>query len=82
MSDLLLDMPDVARLSTGELLVRVKSRQDVQKPFVAGLIYNTATDKVTRTAPILRPLMGLSADQLRLDAKQNGWTVTIVRIGE
>lgn len=81
MSDLLLDMPEHT-LTTGELLVRVKSRQDVARPFVAGLIYDTGRDKVTRTAPILRPLMGLSADQLRLDAKQNGWTVTIVKVGE
>jgi len=75
------DMLDRAP-ATGELLVRVASRTDVQRPFVAGIIYDTGKDRVTRTAPILRPLMNLSADQLRLDAKQNGWKLTIVRIGE
>ena len=67
---------------SGEMLVRVTSRTDVQRPFVAGLIYDTARDRVVRSAPILKPLMGLSADQLRLDAKQNGWKLTIVKIGE
>lgn len=62
----------------GEMLVRVQSRTDVRKPFVAGIIYDKAKDRVTRSAPILRPLLGLTAAGLREDARMNGWKLTIV----
>lgn len=69
-------------LKPGELLVRVRTRADVEKPFVAGMIYDTATDRVVRAAPILRHLVGRSADDVRDLGARNGWRVTIVKVGE
>lgn len=70
------------QIATGELLVRVKSRENAKTPFCAGLVYDTKSDKVTRCAPILKYTRGLSAADLREVGRANGWTMTIVKIGE
>ena len=70
----------LADLDSRYILVRVASRTDVRKPFVAGLLYDHETDRVVFTAPILRPLKGLSAEQLRSDARDNGWRLTIAKV--
>lgn len=75
------DMLD-APVAHPEMLVRVKSRGSVKTPFCAGMIYDTNQDKVVRAAPILKHLIGSNAARIRELQHANGWTVTIVRIGE
>jgi hypothetical protein len=56
------------------MLVRI-----VGPNFVAGLIFDRATDRVIFAAPILRYLTGQHADKLRQTFKRLGWRATIVR---
>lgn len=59
------------------ILVRVLC--DGPRPFTAGLVIDRATDRVVFAAPILRHLMGQSADKIRQGFKRMGWRATIVR---
>jgi hypothetical protein len=55
------------------MLVRV-----VAPGFVAGLILDRTTERVTIAAPILRYLIGQHRDKLRQTFKRLGWRATIV----
>lgn len=44
--------------------------------FVAGLIYDPETDRVTMAAPILRYMMGWSRDMVADYCKSKDWTAT------
>jgi len=48
-------------------------------PFCAGLILDRDTRRVVIAAPVLRHLMGQSAEKLREVFKRLGWRATIVR---
>jgi hypothetical protein len=69
-------------MGTGELLVRVTSKPDAKPNFVAGLVYDTAQDRVIKAAPIIKRLVGLDAEKLRAVGKAKGWTLHIMKIGE
>jgi len=64
------------------LLLRVRSSPEARTSFCAGVLYDPGRDRVMRTAPILRYLLGLDAATLRGVAQANGWTLTVVKADE
>ena len=57
----------------------VRIRCDTDRPFTAGVVLHPDTQHVFVAAPILRHMLGRSADQLRAYIHRMGWRATIVR---
>jgi hypothetical protein len=61
-------------MTTDEYLVRV-----VGPRFVAGAVFSTkGAGRITRAAPILRAMQGMTADEARDYIRSRGWRASVV----